>query len=82
MRVPRDYQNECIAAVDREFGNVNSTLVVMATGLDKTCVMAEVAKHRSKAGAVLMLAHRVELLGHEASGILGRRIAVLEIMKR
>ena len=82
MRIPRDYQNECVASIDREFETKNSTLVVMATGLGKTCVMSEVAKHRSKAGAVLMLAHRVELLGHEASGILARRKAVFELMKK
>ena len=66
MRIPRDYQNECVASIDREFETKNSTLVVMATGLGKTCVMSEVAKHRSKAGAVLMLAHRVELLDQAA----------------
>ena len=66
MRTARDYQQECVAAVDREFGKVNSTLAVMATGLGKTVVMSEVAKHRSKSGAVLMLAHRVELLDQAA----------------
>lgn len=66
MRVPRDYQNDCVIAIDSEFAKVNSTMVVMATGLGKTCVMSEVAKHRSKSGAVLMLAHRVELLDQAA----------------
>lgn len=41
----RPYQGECVDAVMDEFGRgVRSTLVVMATGLGKTVVFAEVAQ--------------------------------------
>ncbi len=52
----RDYQRECIEAIDR--AGSGSHLVVMATGLGKTVTFANIPRH----GRVLLLSHRDELV--------------------
>lgn len=41
----RDYQTESVAAVQQELDTTGSTLLVLATGLGKTIVFAELANH-------------------------------------
>jgi hypothetical protein len=61
MRTLRDYQLDAIAAVNREWARVASTMIVMPTGTGKTVVMAKiVADFKDK--NILLLAHRNELL--------------------
>lgn len=52
----RDYQEQCIKAVER--AGDGSHLVVMATGLGKTVTFANLPRH----GRVLLLSHRDELV--------------------
>lgn len=60
----RPYQQEAVAAVEREWrGGHRKTLLVLPTGTGKTIVFAHVAKDCVCAGKkVLVLAHRDELL--------------------
>lgn len=60
----RDYQIEAQNAILNEFESVNSTLLVMATGLGKTVVFCSLAKKfvSQTQKPVLILAHRAELL--------------------
>lgn len=67
MRQLRDYQIAASAAVDEQLSQVTSTLVVLPTGTGKTVLMSDVALRWSKRGAVLLLAHRVELLDQAAA---------------
>jgi superfamily II DNA or RNA helicase len=80
----RDYQHWCING-NQQFPGVNaalakhkSSVVVMATGLGKTVVIAKVANEWTK-GNVLCLAHRIELVDQMADTLapeLGYRPAV------
>src|SRR5678816_4407586 len=54
------YQREAVEAVERELDTVDSTLLVMATGLGKSVIIGELARRRE--GDVLVLADREELL--------------------
>lgn len=54
------YQQEAVDAVERELDTVDSTLLVMATGLGKSVCIGELARRRE--GDVLVLADREELL--------------------
>ncbi len=56
----RWYQEEAIAAVHREFREVRSTGIVLATGLGKTVIFSILAT--GWPGKVLVLAHRDELV--------------------
>ena len=60
----RPYQIEACDAIDREWGQVRSTMLVLATGLGKTRVGSEVIRRRLEAntGRVLWVAHRDELI--------------------
>lgn len=61
--VLRPYQLEAISAVERQFGHVDSTLVVLPTGTGKTVCFAALARWTvSRGRRVLVLAHRTELL--------------------
>lgn len=64
----RYYQEEAVAAVEREWAAGNKkTLIVLSTGLGKTIVFSSVAARRVAAGEkVLILAHRGELLEQAA----------------
>ena len=67
---PRDYQLECIQAVEEELERVQSTLVVMATGTGKTVVFALKIKRylkRNPHKRVLILVHRDELIQQAAN---------------
>jgi superfamily II DNA or RNA helicase len=59
--VLRPYQEEAVAASERELDSVSSTMVVMATGTGKSIIFTELARRRSK-DRILFLAHRDELL--------------------
>lgn len=60
----RPYQEEAIAAIDRELGSARrSTLLVLPTGCGKTVVFADLARqYVARQQRVLVLAHRGELL--------------------
>lgn len=62
--VPRAYQRDAEEAVEREWAlGVPSTLIVIATGLGKTVIAANLIKRRLRAAnRSLFLAHRTELL--------------------
>jgi superfamily II DNA or RNA helicase len=63
----REYQEECVKAVEDAFNEFKRVLVVMATGLGKTVVFNSLAKDRIVSGGrVLVLAHREELLQQAA----------------
>lgn len=71
MKTQRDYQGWCIDGNDRFPGILPaldrhpSTIAVLATGLGKSFIMANVAKNWTR-GNVLFLAHRIELLDQMA----------------
>ena len=64
----RYYQEEAVAAVEREWAAGNKkTLIVLSTGLGKTICFSSVVARRVAAGEkVLILAHRGELLEQAA----------------
>ena len=64
----RYYQEEAVAAVEREWAAGNKkTLIVLSTGLGKTIAFSSVVARRVAAGEkVLILAHRGELLEQAA----------------
>ena len=61
MMTMRPYQQEAVDAVFSELQEHRSTLAVLATGLGKTIIFAEVA-YRWPVGRVLIVAHREELI--------------------
>lgn len=67
----RDYQNETVDGIYRTLSAERSTLAVLATGLGKTVIAAEVAIRWpvDKFGRVLFLAHRKELIDQGAASI-------------
>jgi superfamily II DNA or RNA helicase len=72
----RDYQRDAISSVFDKLRDNQSTLVVMATGLGKTVVFADIIRRARAAGRpwrTLVLAHREELINQAAETI--RRIA-------
>lgn len=84
MKTLRDYQcwaidgNDKFPGVKRALEKHDSAIVVMATGLGKTVVIAKVANEWTN-GNVLCLAHRIELVDQMAdtlAGELGYRPAV------
>lgn len=84
MKVLRDYQGHAIRGNERFHGALpaleryRSTLIVMATGLGKTVVIAKIAEGWTR-GNVLCLAHRIELVDQMANTLaveLGYRPAV------
>jgi len=64
----RPYQEEAVAAIIKEFREVKSTLIVMATGLGKTIVFTHLLD-LAKKGRVLVVAHREELVDQAAKKI-------------
>lgn len=65
----RPYQIEAERAIFNEWQDKQRTLLVLPTGCGKTIVFADVAKKRTDAGNVLILAHREELLMQAADKI-------------
>src|SRR4029434_10719077 len=57
----REYQEQAVAAIEREWQNVQSTLLLMATGTGKTRVAVEIIK-RKLPERTLFLCHREELV--------------------
>lgn len=64
---PRYYQEDAERAIYRSHETNRSTLVVMATGLGKSVLFSQVAKHYLSKGRVLCLAHRKELVEQAAA---------------
>lgn len=58
----RPYQTEAIKAIHKSLKSVNSTLMVMATGLGKTIAFSMLALDFLPRGRVMVLAHREELI--------------------
>jgi len=59
----RPYQKEAVKAVESAFRDVQSTLIVLATGCGKTIVFSRLAADEARRGGrVLILAHRGELI--------------------
>lgn len=69
--VPRPYQGEATDGIFRDLRLQRSTLAVLATGLGKTIIAAEVAIRwpAEEFGRVLFLAHRKELIDQGAEKI-------------
>lgn len=61
MKQLRDYQIECRDSVVKEWETNQATLAVMATGLGKTVMFADLIKQRNPK-RTLMVAHREELI--------------------
>jgi len=64
----RDYQQNALDAIAREFEDKSSTLAVLPTGTGKTVLFAHVAQSASS-GRVMVLAHREELITQAADKI-------------
>ena len=67
----RPYQQEAVKRIEHEWGSgKRRTLLVMATGTGKTCVMSELVRRVAmRGGNTLILAHRGELLDQAADKI-------------
>ncbi len=67
----RPYQTRAVERVNKAYqADKKSALIVLPTGLGKTCCMAAVAEEEvKKGGRVLFLAHRTELLRQAAEEI-------------
>lgn len=73
MNAPRElrlrgYQLEALRAISAQWAEVRATLLVLATGLGKTFVFADVLRRRKQAGRgrALILVHRDELVKQAA----------------
>lgn len=62
----RPYQSSAIAAVEREFEKVQTTLLVMATGTGKTVCFTDLCHRRRHLGRAMILADREELIEQAA----------------
>lgn len=65
----RRYQVDCSEAIEEHLLNHRSTLAVLATGLGKTVVFADVIRRRAGFGRAMVLAHRKELINQAAEKI-------------
>lgn len=66
----RPYQEEAVQNIERELGEVDSTIAVLATGLGKTVLFADVCRRFVDRGErALVLAHRKELVEQAADKI-------------
>ena len=76
----RPYQREAVDGVMRELGQCRATLLVLATGLGKTIVFAEVARRVVAGGRrVLVVAHRDELLEQARAKLVDAGVDDVEI---
>ena len=62
----RDYQSEMLGRLHRAWEEYQSVMVQMPTGVGKTFLLAEEIKRYSHAGSVLVVTHRIELVGQVA----------------
>lgn len=70
LRPLRPYQSAAANGIEEEWtSGRRATLLVLATGLGKTRVAAEVALRRRSLGRVLWIAHREELLEQAATAL-------------
>lgn len=79
---PRDYQTRAIGGVLEAFDKHRSTLAILATGLGKTVIAAELARLR---GDVLFIAHRETLIDQAAQKLrrwTGAHVAVEKAERR
>lgn len=61
--VPRWYQDECLAAIQRSHQRVDTTLALLATGLGKSVIASTLVNRVFRAGgSALVMAHRNELV--------------------
>lgn len=58
----RDYQNNSADSIEQEWQVFDSTLAVLATGMGKTLLMAEIIRRRAHLGRAVVIAHREELI--------------------
>jgi len=65
----RDYQQDCVTAVFKEWETVQSTIVVLYTGAGKTVVFSHIIK-LLQPKRVLVIAHREELINQAHQKIL------------
>lgn len=65
----RPYQKEAKDAILKSWEEYQRSLLVLPTGTGKTIVFSKVAEERAKAGRVLIMAHREELLQQAADKI-------------
>ena len=65
----RPYQKEAKDAILKSWEEFQRSLLVLPTGTGKTIVFSKVAEERTKAGKVLIMAHREELLNQAADKI-------------
>ena len=65
----RPYQKEAKDAILKSWEEFQRSLLVLPTGTGKTIVFSKVAEERTKAGKVLIMAHREELLSQAADKI-------------
>ena len=76
----RDYQHDCLAAIEAGWKQFNRQLCVLAGGCGKTVLFSHLAKTEvDRAGRVLILAHTDELLDQAADKL--RRSTGLEAEK-
>jgi len=61
MKILRDYQTECCAAIMDQFRTHQSTMAVMATGLGKSLVFAEIVRQFQPKRS-LVIAHQDQLI--------------------
>lgn len=67
----RDYQLAAVAAIEKQFASVRSTLLVLPTGCGKTVTFGELLRRRKPLGRALVIAHREELLTQARAAIEG-----------
>lgn len=65
----RPYQEQAKKAILKSWKEYQRSLLVLPTGTGKTIVFSKVAEERVKAGKVLIMAHREELLSQAADKI-------------
>lgn len=80
VRTLRDYQEQAKCAIQHDFAEHNSCILVLATGLGKTVVLSRIAQEWTGRN-VLVLAHRIELVDQAAQSI-AREIGYMPIIEQ
>lgn len=58
----RDYQVATADSIEEQWRSVDSTIAVLATGMGKSLILAEMIRRRQDTGRALVVAHREELI--------------------